>query len=152
MDKKGFSFIEMMIVFVLIGIMASFGIPRLRKGLYSSNVRAARLAIGTVVSKARAYAIQRGCSVTVSLTSGSTGTVSFTSCSVTGSSTQTINGSDSVAARYNVTLSPSSTGFKFDPRGLKGGTETITIGIAATGDATIKDSVIVDPVGKVTRQ
>ncbi len=152
MNNKAFSFIEMMIVFVLIGIMASFGIPRLRKGLYSSNVRAARLAIGTVVSKARAYAIQRGCTVTVNLTSGSTGAVSFTSCSITGSSTKSNNPNDSVAARYNVTLSPSSSGFKFDPRGLKGGTETITIGIAATGDNTIRDSVVVDPVGKVTRQ
>lgn len=152
MDKKGFSFIEMMVVFVLFGIIASFGIPRLRSALYKSNVRAARLAIGTVISKARAYAIQRGCTVTVNLTTGATGTVSFTACSVTGSGTQTLNASDSVAARYKVSLSPSSTGFKFDPRGLKGGTETITIGIVATGNSTISDSVIVDPVGKVTRQ
>lgn len=152
MDKRGFSLTELLIVIILIGIIASFGIPRLRSAFFSSNVHSARLAIGTVISKARAYAIQRGCTVTVNLSSGSNGTVSFTSCSITGSSTESLNTRDSVAARYKVTLSPSSSGFKFDPRGLKGGTETITIGIAATGDNTVRDSVVVDPVGKVTRQ
>ncbi len=67
MARRGFTFIEMMTVVVLIGIIAAFGIPRLRGSLERQNVRNSKAAIATLVATARSVAVQRGCAATLNM-------------------------------------------------------------------------------------
>src|SRR2546427_11168613 len=68
MGRKGFSTIEMIVVLILIGLIASIGFPRLRDGLEKQNVRSAKALVATLAATARGAAIQRGCSATLNLT------------------------------------------------------------------------------------
>src|SRR2546428_1279316 len=105
MRTRGFTFIEVLIVMVLIGIIAALGIPRIRDAIQKNNVHAARAALGTLVAKARAGAVQRGCKSAIHFTSGSGGTVWITACKVSNSAlTDTLGGIEQLAARYSVTL------------------------------------------------
>src|SRR6266545_1768523 len=61
MRHRGFTFVEILIVMVLIGIIAAMGIPRIRDAVRKTNVRASRAAVGTIVAKARAAAVQPRC-------------------------------------------------------------------------------------------
>jgi type IV pilus assembly protein PilA len=149
MGRRGFSFVEMLIVFIIIGVVAAFGIPRLLQGVQKSNVRSAKVALATMVAKARAAAVARGCYATVNLTSGTTGTVSITVCTVNGTSTQVLGGVDSLAARYSLSMAPSATTMTFDPRGLSVGNATMTVRFTSS---TTTDSVMINSLGKVVRQ
>src|SRR2546425_12130887 len=73
MRTRGFTFIEVLIVMVLIGIIAALGIPRIRDAIQKNNVRSARAAIGTLVAKARGAAVQRGCKSAIHFTAGEAG-------------------------------------------------------------------------------
>ena len=149
MNRRGFSVIELLVVFVIIGIVAAFGIPRIRGALQKSNVRSAKVALGTLVVKARAAAVARGCNATVTLTSGPTGTVAISVCDVNSGGTTILGGVDSLAARFNVTMTPSTGTLQFDPRGLSVGYASLTVRLASS---TTTDSVIVNPLGQVMRQ
>jgi prepilin-type N-terminal cleavage/methylation domain-containing protein len=149
MGRRGFSFVEMLIVFIIIGVVAAFGIPRLLQGVQKSNVRSAKVALSTMVAKARAAAVARGCNATVTLTSGPTGTVSVSVCRVNASGTEMLGGVDSLAARYKLTMTPSATFMQFDPRGLSVGNATMTVRFTSS---TATDSVMINQLGKVVRQ
>lgn len=151
MNRQGFSAIELLVVFVIIGIIAAFGIPRVRNAVIKSNVRSAKAAMGTLVVKARAAAVARGCNATMTLTSGPTGTVAISVCNVTSTGTQILGGVDSLAARFNVTMTPSASTLQFDPRGLATTYATLVVGFASA-DGSIRDSVIVNQLGQVVRQ
>jgi len=58
----------MVVVVILIGLIASIGLPRLREGLEKQNVRSAKALIATLAATARGSAIQRGCSATLNMT------------------------------------------------------------------------------------
>jgi prepilin-type N-terminal cleavage/methylation domain-containing protein len=94
MNKRGFTTIELLVVFVIIGIIAAFGIPRIRDAVIKSNVRSAKAAMGTLVVKTRAAAVARGCNATMTL-DGTAGTVSISVCADTGTATQILGGVDS---------------------------------------------------------
>src|SRR5260370_25812144 len=70
MGRKGFSTIELIVVIILIGVIASIGFPRLRDGLEKQNVRSAKALIATLAATARGAAVQRRCSPTLHLTGG----------------------------------------------------------------------------------
>jgi prepilin-type N-terminal cleavage/methylation domain-containing protein len=148
MNKRGFSAIELLVVFVIIGIIAAFGIPRVRNAVIKSNVRSAKAAMGTLVAKARAAAVARGCNATMTFTST---TVSISVCSVTGTGTQILGGVDSLPARFNVGMAASPTTLTYDPRGLATNYGTLVV-VFASPDNSIRDSVIVNQLGQVTRQ
>ena len=156
MNKRGFSAIELLVVFVIIGIIAAFGIPRVRNAVIKSNVRSAKAAMGTLVVKARAAAVARGCNATMTLTSGTpgtvSGTVSISVCADTGSGTQILGGVDSLAARFNVTMTSNASTLQFDPRGLATTFATMVVAFSSPTDASIRDSVIVNQLGQVVRQ
>lgn len=149
MGKRGFTIIEMLIVFVIVGIVVGFGLPRLRDSVLKSNVRSAKSGMATLVAKARAAAVSRGCTATMTLTSGTNGTVAISVCAVSGGGTQILGGVDSLAARYKVTMTPSAGTLQFDPRGLSVGYSGMTVGFTS---GTVSDSVIINPLGKVVRQ
>src|SRR5947208_16506477 len=117
MRRLGFTTIELLIVIVLIGVIVTIGFPRIRRTLDKTNVRSARVYLGTAVATARAAAVQRGCRAAVHFTSP--GTVWVTACSrVTPAGTDTIGGVVDLASRYKVTLAATSDSIRFDPRGL----------------------------------
>lgn len=147
--RRGFTLIEMLMVFVIVGIVVAFGLPRLRDSLQKSNVRSAKSALATLVAKARAAAVARGCTATVGFTSGTTGTVAISVCRVNAAGTQILGGVDSLAARYNVAMTPSAGTLQFDPRGLSVSYSGMTV-VFTSG--TITDSVVINPLGKVVRQ
>ena len=149
MTRRGFTFIEMLIVFVIVGVVVAFGLPRLRDAVQKTNVRGAKVAIANIVMKARAAAVARGCSATVTLTSGTTGTASINVCNVNGTGSQVLGGVDSVAARYQVTMTPSASVLQYDARGLSVGYSVLTVRLVS-GD--ISDSVVINQLGKVVRQ
>ncbi len=153
MNKRGFTAIELIMVFVIIGIIAVFGFPKIRSAVTKSNVRSAKVALGTLVVKARAAAVARGCNATITLTSGTSGTVSISVCNVNGTGNQILGGVDSLAARYNVTMTPSAGTLTFDPRGLSTSYATLVVGFSATSLSNmISDSVIINQLGEVVRQ
>jgi len=150
MRQRGFTFVEILIVMVLIGIIASLGIPRIRGAIYAQNVRSARVLAGTLVVKARAAAIQRGCASAVHFTSGTAGKVWVTTCKPNSSvGLDTLGGLESIAARYSVTFSPSSDSVRYMPNGLalnnNAGTTLKFV------SSTYSDSVVINSVGKVVR-
>ena len=149
MNKRGFSAIELILVFVIIGIIAAFGFPKIRSAVIKTNVRSARAAMGTLVVKARAAAVARGCNATMTLTSGTTGTVAISVCNVAGTGTEVLGGVDSLAARFNVTMTPSASTLQFDPRGLATNFATLYVVFSSN---SIRDSVVINQLGQVVRQ
>jgi prepilin-type N-terminal cleavage/methylation domain-containing protein len=149
MRQRGFTFIEILIVMVLIGIIASLGIPRIRGAIEKQNVRSARVAASTLVVKARAAAIQRGCASAIHFTSGTNGTVWVTTCKVNAVGVDTLGGLERLAARYNLTLTASADSVRFMPNGVSLGNNA-NIVLRFTSNA-VSDSVVINPVGKVVR-
>src|SRR5258707_12944364 len=118
MRQRGFTFNELLILMGLIGIIASFGIPRIRGAIQKQNVRSARVAVGTIVVKARAAAIQRGCTSAVHFTSGTSGTVWVTTCKTNVAGLDTLRGSERIPGRWDVTFTASPDSIGFLPNGL----------------------------------
>jgi prepilin-type N-terminal cleavage/methylation domain-containing protein len=146
MDRRGFTFIEMMTVIILLGIVTALAVPRLRGSLEKQNVRSARAAISTLVATARSVAVQRGCSATLNLNADSAW---VTACGVNPPAASVAVGSKKlVASIYGVTLSSSAATLVFDPRGIATVFQTTTVRVIGT---TYQDSVIINPVGKVMR-
>jgi len=149
MRTRGFTFIEVLIVMVLIGIIAALGIPRIRDAIQKNNVRSARAAIGTLVAKARGAAVQRGCKSAIHFTQGSAGKIWVTACKTTNSAlTDTLGGLEQLAARYSVTLATTGDSVQFMPNGVSPDNVMTVIRFTSNG---ISDSVMINQVGKVVR-
>lgn len=150
MRQRGFTFVEILIVMVLIGIIASLGIPRIRSAIYKQNVRSARVLAGTLVVKARAAAIQRGCASAVHFSTGTNGKMWVTTCKTNATAgIDTLGGMESIAARYSVTFSPSTDSVRFMPNGLALNNNAGTV--LKFTSSSYSDSVMVNSVGKVVR-
>src|SRR2546423_3854607 len=116
MGRKGFSIIELIVVIILIGLIASIGFPRLRDGLEKQNVRSAKALIATLAATARGTAIQRGCSATMNITVDSIG---VTACGVNPPANSVSVGTKKlVGDEFSVTLNSSAASVVYDPRGI----------------------------------
>lgn len=147
MGRKGFSTIEMIIVVILIGVIASIGFPRLRDGLEKQNVRSSKALIATLVATARATAIQRGCAATLNLSADSAW---VTACGVNPPAASVAVGTKKlVGSEFSVTLSPSAASIVYDPRGIATAYQVTTVRVIGPH---YRDSVIVNELGKVKRQ
>ena len=151
MGRKGFSLIEIMFVFVLAGVMMAIGFPRLRASLEKQNLRSSKALLATLVATARGSAVQRGCNATLNLTADS---VWVTACNVSPPPAPAIvqvGTKKLVGSEFGVTLQPAVASIVFDPRGIRS-----PFAAAATSIRIISthytDSVVVNQVGKVTRQ
>ena len=147
----GFTTIELVIVVIMIGVLATLGFPRMRAALDKTNVRSTRVLLSTAVATARASAAQRGCRAVVHFTSGAGGRVWVTACprqSPGAGTVDTIASVEQLAARYKVTLTASRDSIQFDPRGLSLDNATTTVRIGGTTSYG-RDSLLVNPIGKV---
>jgi len=150
MRRSGFTTIEMVIVVVLIGIIAMFGFPKIRQALDKTNLRSARDAVGTLAATARAASVQRGCRSALHFTATPSTVWVTTACPT---KVDTVSGVQDLTKRFKVTLSASRDSVQYDPRGLSmDGFNSNTV-VRLTGNvATNKDSVMINPIGKVVRQ
>jgi prepilin-type N-terminal cleavage/methylation domain-containing protein len=150
MRQRGFTFVEILIVMVLIGIIASLGIPRIRGAIFKQNVRSSRVAVSTILAKARAAAVQRGCAASVHFTQGTNGAIWITVCKPnTTVGFDTLGGVERIAARYNVTFTASTDSIRYMPNGIalnnNAGTTLKFV------NSSYSDSVVINSVGKVVR-
>ncbi|HEY3220523.1 MAG TPA: GspH/FimT family pseudopilin [Gemmatimonadales bacterium] len=149
MGRKGFSLIEMMFVFVLAGVIMAIGFPRLRNSLEKQNIRSSKALIATLVATARGAAISRGCPATLNMTNDS---VWVTACGLTGNpppASVAVGTKKLVGEEFSVTLAPSTASVVYDPRGIA--TQFVARTVRVIG-AHYTDSVVINEVGKVTRQ
>ena len=138
--------IELLMVIVIVGALTAFGFPRIRDSIQKQNARSARVAATVLVAKARAAAVGRGC--LTSFEARSDGRLWVTSCRTDNvAGLDTLGGIENLAARYNVTVSPSQSTLTFDPRGLASGG---TMRIRFTSSSS-SDSIFINQVGKVVR-
>ena len=149
MGRKGFSTIEMIIVVILIGIIASIGFPRLRRGLEKQRIRNTKALLATMVATARATAIQRGCVATLNFAVDS---VWVTACGLVGNppaASVLVGTAKRVKADVNVTLAYTASTIRYDPRGMRLTFQPTTVRVIGP---TYQDSVVINELGKVKRQ
>lgn len=144
--ESGFSLIELLIVIVVLGVMATVGVPRVRGALLKQNVRSARVAAVSQVVKARSVAVQRGCRGVVHLRD--TGAIWVTACRTTGAGVDTLGSVDNLRDRYGVTLSSTRDSVQFDPRGLSVGNQSASIVVA---NAVATETISINAIGRVTQ-
>ncbi|MGH7520654.1 MAG: GspH/FimT family pseudopilin [Gemmatimonadales bacterium] len=147
MGRKGFSTIEMIIVVIMIGVIASIGVPRLRRGLEKQNVRSSKALIATLAATARGTAIQRGCSATLNISGDS---VWVTACGVNPPAASVQVGTKKlVGSEFGVGLSSNYATIVYDPRGISTAFQTTTVRVIGPH---YSDSVVINEVGRVKRQ
>ena len=147
MGRKGFSLIEMMFAFVLIGVIMAIGFPRLRNNLEKQNIRNSKALLASLAASARTTAVQRGCSATLNLTSDS---IWVSACGVNPPAASVVVGTKKmVGSEFGVSLVPSSAAVVYDPRGLATVFQPTTVRIVG---AHYSDSLVINSVGKVTQQ
>src|SRR6266550_3918217 len=123
MGRKGFSMIEMVVVIILIGLIAS------------------------IAATARGAAIQRGCSATLNITVDS---VWVTACGVNPPAASVSVGTKKlVGDEFNVTLNSTGGSVVYDPRGITTQFQTTTIRVIGPH---YSDSVVINEVGRVKHQ
>jgi prepilin-type N-terminal cleavage/methylation domain-containing protein len=147
MSRRGFSTIEMIIVVILIGLIASIGFPRLRRGLEKQNVRSAKALIATLAATARGTAVQRGCSATLNLTVDS---IWVSACGVNPPAASVQVGTKKVVgSEFSVTLVPTRASVIYDPRGIATVFQPTTIRVIGP---RYRDSVVINELGRVKHQ
>ena len=147
MRNRGFTAIEILMVMIIIGILAAFGIPRLRNSLEKQNVRSAKALFATLVATARGVAVSRGCPATLTMTVDSAW---VTACGVSPPAASVQVGTKKlIGDDFNVKLGPSVSSLIYDPRGISTAYQIVTVQIIGT---TVTDSVMINQVGKVVRQ
>ncbi len=147
MRNRGFTAIEILIVMIIIGVLAAFGIPRLRNSLEKQNVRSAKALFATLVATARGVAVSRGCPATLTMTVDSAW---VTACGVSPPAASVQVGTKKlIGDDFNVKLGPSVSSLIYDPRGISTAYQIVTVQIIGT---TVTDSVMINQVGKVVRQ
>ena len=150
MRRSGFTFVEILIVMIIMGLMAALGIPRIRDAVLKQNVRSARAAVATMVAKARAAAVERGCRATLQLRA--TGRAWVTACRTSAigatGALDTLGGVENVSGRWSVTMSETRDSVRFDPRGLN---VDYQITVVRFVSGSIQDSVLINQLGKVVR-
>lgn len=148
MRTAGFTMLELMVVVILIAVLTTLALPKLTTAAQKANIRSTRVELASMVNRARAAAIQRGCVDSLHLNSASAW---VTACKVSAATGRdTVGPVDQIGNRFGVTLG-GKTDFGFDPRGLLVGFSGGTITIAGSGgNAGFSDSVVINNVGKVT--
>lgn len=147
--EAGFTLIEAVIVFVLVGILSALAFPKLTGASAKNNVRSARGHAISLYAKARAAAIETSRSTTLNFT-GSRAWITATPriVALAGSTRDTIGQVENLTSIYGVTLTFNPTGtLTIDPRGMGSSTVT-TVWMTRNG---FTDSMVVSGFGRVIK-
>lgn len=144
-DARGLTLIEILIVFVLIGIMVGMAIPRVGSALAKQDVRSAKALVISMHTKAKATAVQRA-QRTVLWFNGND-VVLRGRHPVTGV-IDTVGNVENVYNRYGAVLTVSRDSLVFDPRGLGTESSSTTIYIK---NQSYADSIVVTSIGRILR-
>ncbi|HEV8265220.1 MAG TPA: GspH/FimT family pseudopilin [Gemmatimonadales bacterium] len=149
MTRSGFSTIEMIIVVILIGIVATLGFPRMRDALDKQKRRSMRAALVSYIVMARSAAVARGCRGSVHFVSGGNSRVWVTACNAQNPAVRdTIAGPKWTEAEWDYRFLAGRDSINYDPRGLRVNFVRTAIKIRDKQDND-RDSVVVNEVGKV---
>jgi prepilin-type N-terminal cleavage/methylation domain-containing protein len=155
-NRRGFNLIELIVVMIVVGLVIGISAPRIKDGMEKINVREAKVSMANYVARTRASAIARGCRTVLHMTQGTTGKVWITSCktsdvgrSVALAPVDTVGTVDQIASRYGVNLSSTVDSIAFDRRGISTSFAFSTIKVTGVSYTSVKDSLRVNPIGKV---
>jgi len=152
MKRSGFTTIEMLIVLVIIGVMATIGFPRIRDALEKQSRRSMRAGIVTMVATARGAAVARGCQGTVHFVSGANSRVWVTACNTQpgapAGARDTLGGPYFTEDRWGHRFQSGKDEINFTARGMRQTLVRTVILIRTKGDVT-RDSVVVNELGRV---
>lgn len=144
---RGFTLIEMLLVFVIMGIVLSLAAPKLGKAAGQMAVRNARNEASAMISLTRALAIQNGRRATFVQEGG---TIRVELAQGYGSSVNVMAERD-LAAQHGVTLGPSDKlEIPFDPRGFAIPSATDESRIIEIKRDGFTDEVCVIGLGKIS--
>jgi|SRR5919197_65051 prepilin-type N-terminal cleavage/methylation domain-containing protein len=152
MGRRGFSLIEMFVVFVVVGVIVMIGAPRLRDAFEKTNVRSARIAVATSAAIARAAAVQRGCRAALHFAYGTSSGMWVTACRLaTPNSVDTIGSVRNLSNEYKVTLTATLDSVRYDPRGLSVETADALVRVTGNSQGNSDSLIIKSYTGKVVR-
>ena len=149
--RNGFTLIEIMIVVVIFGIKAIAVYPRVGLVLAKNDVRSARTTLANRFVTARAVAMQRSRTASVTFNGNNVVvTAGPRTFPVAGSTLDTIGGVQNFNALYGVTITAGAATVPYDPRGFAGGLSSTPLKFVVSRSGT-RDSVSLDYLGRVTK-
>ena len=148
MTRSGFTTIELIIVVIMLGVIATIGFPRIRDAVEKQNRRSMRAALVTYVATARGLAVARGCRSSLHFTAGSGSKVWVTTCAINGAGRDTVIRPVATEAQWGHRLLAGRDSIDYTARGLRQSFERTVIKIRTKGDLD-RDSVVVNELGKV---
>lgn len=149
MSRRGFTFIEALIVLVFMGLMVLIAMPMMGRSLVSANVRNARTQAIGLYARARSSSLETGRVATLDFT-GNIALITATPRLVPlgGSTVDTLGGPFNLQNLFGVTVTGNpSTILTVDPRGLASSNAT-TIYFTRDGRT---DSMAVSGFGRVIK-
>jgi len=139
-SRRGFSIIELMIVFLVFGVVAAIGFPRFSYAREVAAMRSAKTQIATTLATARAAAIRRSGGAEVRATGNSISVVA---------GTETVVPPILLDSTYHVSLAVAPGVVRYDARGLAVLDSTVKFVFTR---ATHRDSVCITRLGAVMRE
>jgi prepilin-type N-terminal cleavage/methylation domain-containing protein len=152
MKRSGFTTIELIMVVVIMGVIATIGFPRIKDALEKQSRRSMRVGIVSMMATARGAAVARGCMGTVHFVSGPNSRAWVTACSTRpgalATARDTLGGPYYTEARWGHRFQSGKDEINYTPRGMRQTLTRTVILIRTKGDVT-RDSVVVNEIGRV---
>jgi prepilin-type N-terminal cleavage/methylation domain-containing protein len=140
---SGFTFIEILTVFIVFGIVTAFAMPHLRGYRDKAQLRSAREHVTSYLTLARAAAIRRGRAATFTVTANNDVSVTLDSSGVQLTLAQPF----AMGKVYGVTLPGGATSVTFDRRGFA--TSLASTASLVVSNIAGRDSVCVTRLGVI---
>ncbi len=144
MSRSGFTLVEAIIVIVIMGVMLTIAIPRVKDYILHESVRSARRTMTTHLARSRATAVHRGCRAVLHM-DAATSRVWVTACPVQGNGVDTVGTIDNFDIHFGVAFSSDGDSVLFTPQGVALATTSISMKFSKDG---YTDSLEITPVGR----